>query len=106
MFAVALTLHPTGLGSDQQDQTVRSREWQVGRIWREHDPSGGLPWRWALYAPISGRVGTFDQAVKEITETWSELVTWAGLKALERQRKTNDKLPLLRRFSPAGAEFS
>lgn len=90
-FAMTLKLHPTGFSeSDQQDQAVRSGDWQIGRIWEDYNGSEDLRWRWSLYVPITGpraitrngRAATFDDAKEQFTNSWSKLLTWAGLREL------------------------
>jgi hypothetical protein len=86
---MTLKLHPTGFSqSDQQDQAVRSGDWQIGRIWEDYNGREDLRWRWSLYAPITGpraisrvgRAATFDKAKEQFSDSWSKLLAWAGLK--------------------------
>jgi hypothetical protein len=85
---MTLKLHPTGfLRSDQQDQAVRSGDWQIGRIWEDYNGREDLRWRWS-HAPITGpraisrlSCGDIDKAKEQFTDSWSKLLARAGLKS-------------------------
>jgi hypothetical protein len=86
-FEMTLRLDPTAFSrSDQQNQTVRSGEWLIGRIWEDGD-SEDLRWYWSLFASISGpqnisrigRAATFEKAKEQLGDNWSKLLAWAGL---------------------------
>jgi hypothetical protein len=88
---MALSFDPSGfLCSGRQDETVRSGEWLIGRIWEDPKAGEDSRWRWSLYVPITGpraisrigRAATFDKAKEQLTDSWSKLLAWSGLQQL------------------------
>jgi hypothetical protein len=93
-IVMTLKLYPTGFSSsDQLDQSVRSGEWLIGRIWKDPNPGEDLCWRWSLFAAITGprgirrlgRAATFDNAKEQLIGSWSKLLAWANLTEFEER---------------------